>query len=157
MLIKKLSKLIAMMMTFTLITSCSDLFSANYIGDLGGVPVDLPKNFVHLVEYDGDPAWGKKREGPQPTRSYDSKINSFGFDVRYTDNTILDKSNKSLKRAYDEEKTYRIVLGYRSESPLEINIMKRAQFIVSAMERFILAQQQVLFMNMDSLITINTD
>lgn len=104
MLIKKLSKLIAMMMTFTLITSCSDLFSANYIGDLGGVPVDLPKNFVHLVEYDGDPAWGKKREGPQPTRSYDSKINSFGFDVRYTDNTILDKSNKSLKRAYDEEK-----------------------------------------------------
>lgn len=104
MLIKKLSKLIAMMMTFTLITSCSDLFSANYIGDLGGVPVDLPKNFVHLVEYDGDPAWGKKREGPKPTRSYDSKINSFGFDVRYTDNTILDKSNKSLKRAYDEEK-----------------------------------------------------
>lgn len=104
MLIKKLSKLIAMMMAFTLITSCSDLFSANYIGDLGDVPVDLPKNLVHLVEYDGDPAWGKKREGPKPTRSYESKINSFGFDVCYTDNTILDKSSKSLKRAYDGEK-----------------------------------------------------
>lgn len=104
MLIKKLSKLIAMVMAFTLVTSCSDVFSANYIGDLGSVPVDLPKNLVHLVEYDGDPAWGKKREGAKPTRSYDSKINSFGFDVRYTDNTILDKSNKSLKRAYDEEK-----------------------------------------------------
>lgn len=103
MLIKKLSKLIAMM-TFILIISCSDLFSANYIGDLGGVPVDLPKNLVHLVEYNGDPAWGKKREGAKPTRSYDSKINSFGFDVRYTDNTILDKSSKSLKRAYDGEK-----------------------------------------------------
>ncbi len=104
MFIKKLSKLIAMMVIFTLITSCSDLFSENYIGDLGGVPVDLTKNLVHLVEYNGDPAWGKKREGPKPTRSYDSKINSFGFDVRYTDNTILDKSDKSLKRAYDEEK-----------------------------------------------------
>lgn len=104
MLIQKLSKVIIMAATSTLMASCSDVFSANYIGDLGGAPVDLPKNLVHLVEYDGDPAWGKKREGAKPTRSYDSKINSFGFDVRYTDNTILDKSNKSLKRAYDEEK-----------------------------------------------------
>ena len=59
---------------------------------------------MHLVEYDGDPAWGKKREDSKPTRSYDSKINSFGFNVRYTDNTILDESSKEIKRAYDEEK-----------------------------------------------------
>lgn len=91
-------------MTSTLISSCTDVFSANYVGDLGGVPVDLPKNLVHLVEYDGDPAWGKKREGPKPTRSYDSKINSFGFDMRYTDHTIFDESSKEIKRAYDEEK-----------------------------------------------------
>lgn len=91
-------------MASSLVTSCSDVFSANYIGDLGGVPVDLPKNLVHLVEYDGDPAWGKKREGPKPTRSYDSKINSFGFDMRYTDHTIFDESSKEIKRAYDEEK-----------------------------------------------------
>jgi hypothetical protein len=103
MFIEALSKVIVMVMTSTLMAFCIVVFSENHIGDLGGVPVDLPKNLVHLVEYDGDPAWGKKREGPKPTRSYDSKINSFGIDVRYTDNTILDKSNKSLKRAYDKE------------------------------------------------------
>lgn len=104
MFIQKLSQVMIMVMTSTFMASCSDVFSTNYIGDLGGTPVDLPKSLVHLVEYDGDPAWGKKREGPKPTRSYDSKINSFGFDVRYTDNTMLDKSNKEIKRAYDEEK-----------------------------------------------------
>lgn len=94
-----------MIMTSTLMTFCIDIFSENHIGDLGGVPVDLPKSLVHLVEYDGDPAWGKKREGPKPTSSYDSKINSFGFDVRYTDNTIFDESSKEIKRAYNQEKT----------------------------------------------------
>ena len=98
MFIEALSKI--MIMTSTLMTFCIDVFSENHIGDLGGVPVDLPKSLVHLVEYDGDPAWGKKREGSKPTRSYDSKINSFGFDVRYTDNTILDESDKGLKSAY---------------------------------------------------------
>lgn len=106
MFIEALNKPMVMIivMTSTLISSCTDVFSANYVGDLGGVPVDLPKNLVHLVEYDGDPAWGKKRESPKPTRSYDSKINSFGFDVRYTDNTIFDESSKEIKRAYDEQK-----------------------------------------------------
>lgn len=105
MFIETFSKIIiaVIVMTSTLIAFCTDVFSENHIGDLGGVSVDLPKNLVHLVEYDGDPAWGKKREGSKPTRSYDSKINSFGFDVRYTDNTIFDESNKSLKRAYKKE------------------------------------------------------
>ncbi len=105
MFIEALNKPMVMIivMTSTLISSCTDVFSANYVGDLGGVPVDLPKNLVHLVEYDGDPAWGKKREGSKPTRSYDSKINSFVFYVRYTDNAILNKGNKELKQAYKKE------------------------------------------------------
>ncbi len=103
MFIQKLSKVIIMVMTSTLMTSCTDVLSANYIGDLGGVPVDLPKNLVHLVEYDGDPAWGKKREGPKPARSYDSKINSFGFDVRYTDNTIRDVLSPPCQHLFDLE------------------------------------------------------
>lgn len=104
MFIKPLSHVVIVLLTCLVVTACGDVFSANHIGDLGGTPVDLPKNLVHLVEYNGDPGWGKKREGPKPKRSYDLKINSFGFDVRYTDNTILDKSNKSLKRAYKQEK-----------------------------------------------------
>ena len=104
MFIKEFSQMITIVLSLPIITFCGEGLRPNHIGNLGGVPVDLPKNLVHLVEYDGDPAWGEKREGSKPTRSYDSKINSFGFDMRYTDNTILDKSNKSLKHAYDEEK-----------------------------------------------------
>ena len=33
------------------------------IGDLGGVFVNLPREFV---EYDGDPSWGEKRVGKKP-------------------------------------------------------------------------------------------
>ena len=100
MFIEALSKVIVMVMTSTLMAFCIVVFSENHIGDLGGVPVDLPKNLVHFVAYNGDPTFGNKRERPKPTRSYDSKINSFGFDVRYTDNTILDESDKGLKSAY---------------------------------------------------------
>lgn len=36
------------------------------IGDLGGVSVNLPREFVELIEYDGDPSWGEKRVGKKP-------------------------------------------------------------------------------------------
>lgn len=104
MFIEALSKIMIMVITSTLMTFCIDVFSENHIGNLGDIPVDLPKSLVHLVEYDGDPAWGKKREGSKPTRSYDSKVNSVGFDMRYTDNTIFDESSEEIKRAYDEQK-----------------------------------------------------
>ena len=103
MFIKKLSKIVLIAVSATLMTSCIGRAPANYIGDLGGLPVDLPRNIVTFVAYNGDPTFGKKREGKKPTRGYDSKINSFGFDLRYTDNTIFDKSNKSHKHAYDKE------------------------------------------------------
>lgn len=74
------------------------------IGDLGGVPVNLPNHIVGLVEYDGDPSWGEKRVGDIPERTYQSKINSFGFDIRYTDGQLLDKNNENLKKQYDVEK-----------------------------------------------------
>ncbi|MHA3082347.1 hypothetical protein ACX1NX_04050 [Acinetobacter sp. ANC 5383] len=49
------------------------------IGDVGGIPVNLPNHIVHLVEYDGDPSWGEKRVGNIPERTYQSKFNSFYF------------------------------------------------------------------------------
>lgn len=100
MFIKELSQIIAIILSLPIITFCGEGFRENYIGNLGGVPVDLPKNLVHFVAYNGDPTFGNKREHPKSTRSYDSKINSFGFDVRYIDNTILDESDKGLKSAY---------------------------------------------------------
>ena len=47
------------------------------IGDLGGVPVEMPRDSVRLVEYNGDPDWGESFEGAVPERTYDSKISSF--------------------------------------------------------------------------------
>lgn len=54
-------------------------------GDLGGMPVTLPKDFVEFVEYNGDPSFGQRRLGPPPTRTHQSGIRSFGFYLRYPD------------------------------------------------------------------------
>lgn len=69
------------------------------IGDLGGVPVNIPRDSVRLVEYDGDPDWGETRQGDTPVRTHQSKINSFGFDIRYTDGMFSEQSNE-----YEQEK-----------------------------------------------------
>jgi hypothetical protein len=59
------------------------------VGDLGGMKVTIPRHIPELVEYNGDPGWGEKRKGPRPERTHDSKIMSFGFDVRYPDMATL--------------------------------------------------------------------
>lgn len=55
------------------------------VANLGGVQVSIPQHFAHFVEYDGDPHFMEKRTGPKPERTKDSKINSFGFEIRYPD------------------------------------------------------------------------
>ncbi|MBS0369483.1 MAG: hypothetical protein JSS57_09815 [Proteobacteria bacterium] len=59
--------------------------TSDAVGDLGGVPVTIPKHFASYLEYDNDPGWGKRRTGPTPPRTHASRIRSFGFDVRYPD------------------------------------------------------------------------
>nr|WP_315484455.1 hypothetical protein [uncultured Undibacterium sp.] len=54
------------------------------VGDLGGMPVTIPRHFANFVEYEGDPGWSK-REGPVPVRDHHSKLVSFGFNVRFPD------------------------------------------------------------------------
>jgi hypothetical protein len=53
--------------------------------NLGGMPVAIPWYFAEYVEYDGDPGFGEKRKGPRPVRTPESRIASFGFDMRYPD------------------------------------------------------------------------
>jgi hypothetical protein len=55
------------------------------IGDLGGVPVRIPREFAESVEYNEDPGIIKPRTKPVPERDFSSKIRSFGFYVRYPD------------------------------------------------------------------------
>ncbi|WP_155888071.1 hypothetical protein [Cupriavidus sp. WS] len=62
------------------------------IGDLGGVPVRIPHYFANYVEYDGDPGFGEKRRGPVPLRTYQSRLASFGFKVRFPDMAGLSSS-----------------------------------------------------------------
>lgn len=74
------------------------------IGDLGGVPVEMPSNSVRLVEYNGDPDWGESFEDAVPKRNYESKISSFGFDVRYTDGALYDGVVVNISDEYEAQK-----------------------------------------------------
>ncbi len=53
--------------------------------NLGGMLVAIPWYFAEYVEYDGDPGFGEKHKGPRPVRTPESKVRSFGFDMRYPD------------------------------------------------------------------------
>lgn len=60
------------------------------IGDLGGVKVSIPWYMAELIEYEGDPGWDaeKWKTFKFPERTYDSKITSFGFDIRFPDGAV---------------------------------------------------------------------
>jgi hypothetical protein len=73
------------------------------VGDLGGMPVTIPRHMAEFVEYEGDPGWGEKRKGPVPERTHQSKLTSFGVQFRYPDMATLsspamwqDKKSKSI-------------------------------------------------------------
>jgi hypothetical protein len=69
------------------------------IGDLGGVPVSIPKPYAHFVEYDGDPHFMEPRKGPPPKRTFQSRLRSFGFEIRYPDMAPLtDETEKQQKQ-----------------------------------------------------------
>jgi hypothetical protein len=60
--------------------------TAPVIGDLGGVPVAIPRPFARFVEYDADPGFMEKRKSwSAPERTFQSKLRGFGFEVRYPD------------------------------------------------------------------------
>jgi len=62
--------------------------SKDVVGNLGGLPVRLPRYAVHLVEYDGEPSWGKSKNSAPRTEA--TGIKSFGFYVRYPDMQMID-------------------------------------------------------------------
>lgn len=74
------------------------------VGDLGGVPVRIPHYFANYVEYDGDPGFGEKRQGPAPKRTYQSKLASFGFEVRFPD--MAGRSSPEMWKDYEKYRDY---------------------------------------------------
>ncbi len=82
------------------------------IGDLGGMPVKISRFVAEYVEYEGDPGWSGPRKGPPPERTYASRLESFGFHVRYPDMAML--TTKALwadKRSYNIYNTPWIKVG----------------------------------------------
>lgn len=75
------------------------------IGDLGGVPVNLPSSVVLMVEYDDSPGWDtEKLKNYKPSkRDYHSKIISFGFDFRNHDKQLYDLKNSKIRKEYKAE------------------------------------------------------
>lgn len=55
------------------------------VGDLGGVPVAVPRPFARFVEYGADPHFMERKGWSVPERTFQSKLRSFGFEVRYPD------------------------------------------------------------------------
>jgi len=78
------------------------------IGDLGGMKVRIPRHYAEYVEYDGDPGFGEKRKGPRPERTFDSRLTSFGIEVRFPDMKGLENAQlrEEKRRQPLREKTW---------------------------------------------------
>lgn len=72
------------------------------IGDLGGMKVRIPRHYAQYVEYDSDPGFGEKRKGPLPERALESRLRSFGMDVRFPD--MKGFENGQLREDYRRHK-----------------------------------------------------
>ena len=68
------------------------------VGDLGGMKVLIPRHYPEYVEYDGDPGFGEKRKGSRPKRTFDSRLTSFGIDVRFPDMKGLENAQLRKER-----------------------------------------------------------
>lgn len=66
-----------------------DQYGARYsVGDLGGKPVNLGRE-APWVEYEDNAGVLTGRKYKHKVRTYSSKIQAFGFDMRYTDGLVL--------------------------------------------------------------------
>lgn len=77
------------------------------IGDLGGVPVNLPSSVVRFVEYVDSPGWDmdKIRSYNPPTRNYQSVLKSFDFAFRNSDGALYDENKRDLVKQYRAEQS----------------------------------------------------
>lgn len=83
-----------------------DQFGVPYsVGDLGGKPVNLGREAGYL-EYDDDPGFVSGRKYKPQVRTYQSKIQSFGFNVRYTDGLVYIsyyKAPQALRKEFETQ------------------------------------------------------
>ncbi len=70
------------------------------IGNLGGVTVAIPRAFARFVEYDTDPHFTKRTFWSSPQRTFQSRLRSFGFEVRYPDMASVEVRTAEEKDIY---------------------------------------------------------
>ena len=102
------------------------------IGHLGGVPVSIPKEFAYFAEYDGDPGFLEKRNGPIPKRTFESGIRSFGFEIRYPDMVPVSEQNWKEKRKESIYTTTWMRVGVLSNSHYQDRSKTRFAELASA-------------------------
>lgn len=68
------------------------------IGDLGGMLVSISQKVARFVEYEDDPHFLEPRKNPHPVRTYQSKLRSFGFEVRFPDMAMLDNPEAAKEK-----------------------------------------------------------
>lgn len=90
--------------------------TAPIIGDLGGVPVSISKPYAHFVEYDSDPHFMEQRKGPPPKHTFQSKLRSFGFEIRYPDMAALTDETAKQQRLETIYTTTWMRVGINSNS-----------------------------------------
>jgi hypothetical protein len=94
-----------------------DARETHVVGDLGGVPVTIPRHFANYVEYEDDPSWGEKRHGAKPKRTHQSKLESFGYYTRFPD--MAGESSEELiknRGSYSKATTPWISVGINTGS-----------------------------------------
>jgi hypothetical protein len=97
-------------------------------GNLGGMPVSIPKSYASLVEYEEEPRLGARPQGPPPRRTFESPLRGFSFELRYPDMAMLTEEAAAQKRATTSETTTWMRVGvsassdYYGKSFLENNV-----------------------------------
>jgi hypothetical protein len=85
------------------------------IGDLGSILVSIPPHVARFVEYEGDPHFLEPRKGGTPTRSSQSKLRSFGFEVRFPDRLLLTPETEQEKSKSNMYNTMWLSVGVSVE------------------------------------------
>ncbi|MGD9169495.1 MAG: hypothetical protein PVI97_05465 [Candidatus Thiodiazotropha sp.] len=70
------------------------------VGDLGGVSVAIPRSFARFVEYDAVPHFKERKGWSAPERTFQSRLRSFGFEVRYPDMASVEVKTPEEKDIY---------------------------------------------------------
>ena len=109
MLFNKFKKLLFISLTVILISVVLLFLYAAYLrggllqqdspvmGDLGGLPVEIPRDYARFVEYNKEPHFMEKKTGTKVDPAYQSKLRSLGFEVRYPDMASIKVQTKEEK------------------------------------------------------------